>query len=181
MGRHHGVGRRLRELRAHVIAYADGQAYAAPIWRHTILQRQSERRTMPEVIRVPDHVAAYGDMNNTNWAINHGATYETDQAQYGVPEKWAYISPAGYGDCEDYALTKLRRLRALGWPLGSLDLAICTAADGSGHCVVVAHLVSGDYILDCNSDAVMPWKTVPYAWVMSTIGTDLLNWVQITA
>lgn len=138
---------------------------------------------MPQqaIVRVPYSTAAWADLLNTTWAMNHGAKYETDLAHWGVPEFWSYIAPDGFADCEDYALSKLRRLRQLGWPLGSLDLGICYAPDGSGHCVVIAHMDKGDYVLDIGSDAVTLYQQTPYRWLMVTQGTDLFNWVKVVA
>ncbi len=52
---------------------------------------------------------------DVQWAGNGRVRAADDIDQYGSREFWAYPQ-AGYGDCEDFALEKRRRLIALGWP-----------------------------------------------------------------
>lgn len=76
-----------------------------------------------------------------------GFTYETDQEQYGVEEKWVMPSSQSLtmvGDCEDFALACRKLCRAENI---QTRLVVCTV-DGVGHCVLEA---SG-WILDCNYD-----------------------------
>ena len=46
-----------------------------------------------------------------------------DQRHYGRAEYWN-IPTDGYGDCEDYALTKRRDLIAAGFPAQALRIAV---------------------------------------------------------
>jgi predicted transglutaminase-like cysteine proteinase len=45
-----------------------------------------------------------------NKFVNASMTYEGDYAHYGDDEKWVMSPADGKGDCEDYALTKLRMI-----------------------------------------------------------------------
>lgn len=135
----------------------------------------------PQIERVPYTFADFQQLVDVNFAVNQGTRYETDLAQYGVPEFWAPISAKGFGDCEDYCLTKMARLRALGWPQASLDIAVCYDAAGAGHAVLIAHLDRGDWVLDNNRDDPMPWKTAPYKWLEVSVGGSFETWDKIEA
>jgi predicted transglutaminase-like cysteine proteinase len=68
--------------------------------------------------------ALIGEINR---AVNLAIIATSDQAQYGVEDKWA--SPlmtftSGRGDCEDYALAKYAALRAAGFADADLRLLI---------------------------------------------------------
>jgi predicted transglutaminase-like cysteine proteinase len=66
-------------------------------------------------------------------------TYKTDQAQYGIEEKWVMPdidydgTQAFIGDCEDFSLAARKLVREKG--LRS-RLVYCTVEDGSGHMVL---------------------------------------------
>lgn len=136
---------------------------------------------MPEVVRQPCTEARLTELGAVNWAVNHGATYLTDQEQYGVPEFWAPISAKGYGDCEDYCLTKMARLRASGWPQGALDIAVCYDSAGAGHALLIVHTDKGDWVMDNNQDEVVPWKQAPYKWLEMSVGGSFETWDKIDA
>lgn len=51
-----------------------------------------------------------------NWLVNHSIKPMEDQEQYGRPEVWVMNPVSGYGDCEDYALTKLQMLSDADYP-----------------------------------------------------------------
>lgn len=113
--------------------------------------------------------------------INANVKYVTDEELYGVMERWEY--PKGKGDCEDYALAKMKLLRDYGWPRASMDIAICRTETGGLHAVMVSHTDRGDYILDNRQTAVWPWKSLPYKWVEMSVGGLFTegNWRAIDA
>lgn len=55
-----------------------------------------------------------------NRQINRSIVRMSDQAQYGVAEKWVVAPASGRGDCEDYALTKLWALIQMGEPAANM-------------------------------------------------------------
>lgn len=65
------------------------------------------------------------DLTDINMRINEDSTYVSDPAQYGKLDQWADIRTTKQGDCEDYAIGKLRALLAIGWPISALRLATC--------------------------------------------------------
>lgn len=135
-----------------------------------------------EIVRYPYNKTAWAQLQTVNFTLNHAKQYVTDLEQFGKVEFWEYIS-GKYGDCEDFALTKMRMLRALGWPLGSLDIGICRDHDGNGHAILIAHLDTGDFIADNNSDHILPWKSAPYSWVEMSVGGSFLpgDWRKVGA
>ncbi len=112
-------------------------------------------------------------------SVNHNVVYVPDGKQYGVEEWWALPGKPGRGDCEDYVLEKMGRLRDLGWAKNQLDMGICRDRQGQGHAVLIAHTDEGDYILDNQTDAVLLWDQVPYKWIEMSVGGSFLHWVTI--
>ena len=112
-----------------------------------------------------------------NLAVNAETAYRSDPELYGRPEFWT--EAAGAGDCEDYALAKRQRLRALGWPEESLRLAVCTYK-GAGHAVLTVDTDAGTWVLDNRYPDPQPWTLLPYAWVKRQARTGA-GWVEIAA
>lgn len=87
--------------------------------------------------------------------------YRSDPERYGKKEFWEVADSLG-GDCEDYALAKLRLLLSLGFPIKALRLATCTIGFSSkyreGHAVLVVDCPGEYYVLDNRFKKVM---TVP--------------------
>jgi predicted transglutaminase-like cysteine proteinase len=74
--------------------------------------------------------------------------YVGDAEKYRLPDFWTSIEDAGAGDCDDYAIGKLRRLAALGWPIEALHLACCYVETNEYHAVLVVETPQGSYMLD---------------------------------
>ena len=92
----------------------------------------------------------------TNQEVN-SYPYKTDMSFYHSPDFWAYIGPTG-GDCEDYVLTKRKKLIEQG--ISPIDLipAIGTVASGEGHCVLMINTDRGGYVLDIGTSRILPWR-----------------------
>lgn len=102
-------------------------------------------------------------------------TYETDQDQYGTPEKWVMPSVGGSaitGDCEDFALACRQLCREANIPT---RLVVCLVA-GEGHCV----LESSGWILDNNYDRVVSRDELSYEWVAISGFNPRDDWKLIT-
>lgn len=63
------------------------------------------------------------DLDDVNAEVN-ALPYVADAKRYGQADFWARVDKDG-GDCEDFALGKLNRLRECQWPIESLRLACC--------------------------------------------------------
>jgi predicted transglutaminase-like cysteine proteinase len=83
------------------------------------------------------------------------------------------------GDCEDYALTKRRRLIELGWSPNALRMAIAYTPDNSGHAVLVVSTTKGDFVLDNRINSVRNWRDTDLRWVMIQSPNNPLSWNQI--
>jgi len=119
------------------------------------------------------------DLAAVNRQINADVRYRSDLDLYGRPEWWAVAE--GAGDCEDYALSKYRALRALGWPQDALDFAICWTERGAYHAVLLAHLGGETWVLDNRRAWPTPWRDMPYRWDRRTVGGSLRHWHAIAA
>lgn len=82
----------------------------------------------------------------------------TDEVQYGVVENWSFAE-TGKGDCEDYVLEKRRELIRRGWPMSSLLITVVIDKEGGGHAVLTVVTDRGEFILDNQTDAVLPWSS----------------------
>jgi len=116
-------------------------------------------------------------LNQINQAVNREVKKASDLDLYGMPEYWSLprlIDGKLYGDCEDYALEKRRRLIAAGVPESALSLAVAVTARGEGHAVLMISLKSGDVVLDNLTPWATPWEDLNYHWVQRQVpGTAL--------
>lgn len=88
-------------------------------------------------------------MARVNLAVNE-LPYVADAEQYKRDDFWTSIEDQGSGDCEDYAIAKLRTLLGLGWPLEALRLACCYTEGNEYHAVLVVDTPAKNisYMLD---------------------------------
>lgn len=107
-----------------------------------------------------------------NAAVNAAIRYRPDRPQPfevrpvpgGPPHtimlcEWT-VEPA-IGDCEDYAVTKLARLLAAGFPRSALRLVIARiAASGTYHAVLAVETDRGTLILDNRHDEIRRWDRI---------------------
>ena len=73
--------------------------------------------------------------------------YVVDAVRYKQPDFWAQLNSEG-GDCEDYAIAKLRALVGLGWPIEALHLACCSTELQEYHAVLIVETPEGTIMLD---------------------------------
>lgn len=93
-------------------------------------------------------------LDHVNAAVNK-LPYKSDLEQYGEIEYWESIDDHGAGDCEDYAIAKLRRLYALGYPIAALRLATLRMpygvnSDSGNHAVLISETPKGGWVLGNN-------------------------------
>ncbi|HVV27297.1 MAG TPA: transglutaminase-like cysteine peptidase [Rhizomicrobium sp.] len=111
--------------------------------------------------------------------INAQIAFAPDIETYGQEEYWAVGETKG--DCEDYALAKLKLLRRMGWPKGALDLAI-GAYKGEWHTVLIVHTDQGDIALDNSRPRPINWRMLSgYDWLMTSVGGSFRTWRKIDA
>jgi predicted transglutaminase-like cysteine proteinase len=91
--------------------------------------------------------------------------YAPDPAKYDRDDWWEdALDESNQGDCEDYAIAKLRKLLAGDWPRGDLKLGLCYVETGEYHCVLVATCAGEDWVLDNRVPHITRWQDVPYRW-----------------
>lgn len=93
-----------------------------------------------------------------NRHVNRTILPVNDAANSGLGSSDDWELAPKKGDCEDFAITKRHRLIAMGWPVGSLRLAVTTTAWGEGHAVLLVHTSRGDLVLDNRSNAIKPFQ-----------------------
>jgi predicted transglutaminase-like cysteine proteinase len=121
--------------------------------------------------QVLDHINT-----DVNWAIRP----EDDEAHYGRPEYWT-IPSDGFGDCEDYALTKRRALLEAGFPLRALRIAIVISAQSGRHAVLTLVSDRGEFVLDNLTDEIRERRQTAYLWIERQDGANPRAWVALEA
>ena len=113
-----------------------------------------------------------------NHHVNDSIWPESDEKHYGRAEYWT-IPTDGYGDCEDYALTKKRDLMTAGLPESALRLAIAYTPSEARHAVLTVATDHGDYVLDNLRNDIVTWNKTGYAWVERQNPVQPLGWLTI--
>ncbi len=107
-------------------------------------------------------------LNDINRRVNREVQKADDFDLYGMIEYWSLprvINGKMYGDCEDYALEKRRRLIEAGVPAAALSMAVAVTARGESHAVLVVAMEQGDWVLDNLTPWATPWSELNYRWV----------------
>ena len=98
----------------------------------------------------------------TNSSVNSEISLRSDRDEYQREEFWTYPSN-GFGDCEDIALEKRRRLVKIGLPRGPLRLAIVHHKRNlAAHAVLTVETCQGTFVMDSTHDQILLWYTTPY-------------------
>lgn len=121
-------------------------------------------------------------VNGLNQDVNREVRKASDFDLYGLLEFWSLprkIDGKMYGDCEDYALEKRRRLIAKGVPAEALSMAVAVTARGETHAVLVVSFESGDWVLDNLTPWATPWNELNYQWVERQVAGSS-EWKKIT-
>jgi len=115
----------------------------------------------------------WGDLKRINNEVNNDINYKTDLQLYERKDYWTIVKGKGRGDCDDYAITKIKRLvNETKWYRKNLGIGICYTEDkmgrpgkGGGHAVAIARTDRGDFVLDNRYPKVMPYRDLPYKWI----------------
>jgi len=140
-------------------------------------------------IRDADQCTASGDqaivqLDKANWflitavnrAVNTAIWPEDDERHYGKAEYWT-IPTDGYGDCEDYALTKRKDLISAGLPERALRIAVVLTGRNNLHAVLTVATNEGDYVLDSETDEILPWYKTGFEWLSRQDSGGAMGWV----
>jgi predicted transglutaminase-like cysteine proteinase len=118
------------------------------------------------------------ELQEINQTINLAIKPMDDQRHYGRAEYWN-IPSDGFGDCEDYALTKRRDLIAAGLPAQALRMAVVVTAEGEGHAVLTVVTDHGDYVLDNLTNTIRSWDETGYRWIERQDPNNAWGWVSL--
>lgn len=113
-----------------------------------------------------------------NNAVNASVEPRTDMEMWGREEVWSYPD-SGFGDCEDYALEKRRRLIQAGVPAGSLLLTVARQPNGDGHAVLTVRTTLGEFVLDNLEPRVLAWTDTEYTYLKRQSTQNSGVWVTI--
>ena len=118
------------------------------------------------------------DLVRVNNRVNETIKPMTDLDHYGVVEKWAYPDD-GYGDCEDYVLLKRRILIDAGWPREALLITVVRDGKGEGHAVLTVKTDRGEFILDNQNPAIVPWYESGYRFTKRQSQSNPNVWISL--
>ncbi|MBY4592984.1 MULTISPECIES: transglutaminase-like cysteine peptidase [Rhizobium] len=83
---------------------------------------------------------------------------------------------AGRGDCEDYALQKMKDLIEAGFPSNRLALSVVIGPHDQNHVVLIARTDGGDFVLDNLTSAVRPWRMTGYTFLATQDFQSRTGW-----
>ena len=157
-----------------------GEVTRAPIgWVEFCVEYDPECKTTSSVARdIVLSAAAWKDLQRVNLWVNTNVKPMTDMDHWGVVERWNYPDD-GYGDCEDYVLQKRRMLIKAGWPREALLITVVRDRNGDGHAVLTVKTDKGEFILDNQSDEILPWTDTGYRFVKRQSQSDPNVWVSL--
>ena len=152
----------------------------APIgWIGFCASNPGECATIPslprDVVLTPK---AIEDLVSINRYVNEFIKPMSDFDHWGTMEKWSYPDD-GYGDCEDYVLLKRRLLMRAGWPREALLITVVHDLRDGGHAVLTVKTDRGEYILDNQEAAILPWFKTGYRFLKRQSQSDPNVWVSV--
>jgi len=130
----------------------------------------------PSVVKLSS--AQWLQLQETNEAVNHAIQPMDDLRHYGRVEYWN-IPTDGFGDCEDYALTKRRDLIAAGLPAQALRIAVVLTERNESHAILTVATDHGDYVLDNLTNAIQSWDRTDYRWIERQDPNKAWGWVSL--
>lgn len=110
-----------------------------------------------------------------NLDVNREIKPRSDLLNYGKQEYWT-LPTNGYGDCEDYALLKMKRLIEAGIAPSRLFFATVVANSSEVHTVLVLRAPSGDYILDNLTNRMHTWRGSRYTFLKKQNANNPGRW-----
>jgi predicted transglutaminase-like cysteine proteinase len=181
------AGERVASLGTSALSHVEHSNFAsaggvtrAPIgWTEFCIEYKPECDTKPSQPRdIVLTERAWADLVKVNDWVNRTIKPMTDLEHWGVVERWNYPDD-GYGDCEDYVLLKRRMLIQAGWPREALLITVVRDKKGDGHAVLTVKTDRGEYILDNQEDAIVPWYRTGYRFVKRQSQSDPNSWIAL--
>jgi predicted transglutaminase-like cysteine proteinase len=111
-------------------------------------------------------IANWRLLNKINRAVNADICFMPDPEEYGFEDYWT-LPVDGYGDCEDFALEKRRRLAEAGLPRAAMRMAIVQhQLRLFSHAVLTVNTTRGGLVLDDLADGLICWNDAPFNYEM---------------
>ncbi len=120
----------------------------------------------------------WAKLRKVNDLVNTTVQPQSDEQHFGRGEYWTIVTD-GFGDCEDYALTKRKHLIEQGVPIRSLRVAIARTPTSTRHVVLTVATDKGDYVLDNIQSAILPWAQTGYVWLSRQGPRGGWDWVAL--
>jgi predicted transglutaminase-like cysteine proteinase len=117
-------------------------------------------------------------LQQVNRYVNSTVKPVEDRVSSGQSDSWT-LPVNNKGDCEDYALMKMKTLLDIGFPASKLALSVVLDRHGENHLVLLARLNAGDYVLDNLAYNVKPWQRTGYTFLASQNFKRKSSW-QVT-
>jgi len=149
-----------------------------PAWTDFCRRRPSECTINPAEPKVIALTPAVWQMLATvNREVNRRIKPITDLKHWGVVDRWDFPDD-GWGDCEDYQLLKRKLLADRGLPRRAMRMTVAQDGKGEGHAVLMVRTDRGDFILDNQRAAILPWTRTGYVFVKRE-GQTSRAWVSL--
>ncbi|MBM0207085.1 transglutaminase-like cysteine peptidase [Micromonospora sp. STR1s_5] len=116
-------------------------------------------------------------IKSINLRVNETIEQVTDQVHWGVNDRWDYPDD-GKGDCEDIQLLKRKLLAAAGLPRRAMRMTVVIDSKDAGHAVLTVRTDRGDFILDNETDSVLPWDKTGYEFIKRE-GAEGMAWIAL--
>jgi predicted transglutaminase-like cysteine proteinase len=114
------------------------------------------------------------ELRRVNTQVNRAIEPSSD-----IPGEDSWEADVSSGDCEDYVLTKRKRLIELGWSASALRIAVTYTPTNSGHAVLVVSTSRGDLVLDNRHNSVLDWRDTDLRWQKIQSPDNPLSWNEI--
>lgn len=122
--------------------------------------------------------ATWQILQRVNASVNDAIWPEEDERHYGRAEFWT-IPTDGYGDCEDYALTKRKALIDAGLSAAALRIAVVVTPHDARHAVLTVSTDRGDFVLDNLRNDVVAWNATGFTWIERQDPNRAMGWVSL--
>jgi predicted transglutaminase-like cysteine proteinase len=133
-------------------------------WRRVSASFSSAVPISHQLLPAVQGESALAKLELVNGWVNHRIQFTSDFQTSGQADRWSGAAETlsrGQGDCEDYAITKLQLLRALGF--SDRDLYLSVVRDlvrRADHAVLVVRVEGRFVVLDNNVDRVLDTSEV---------------------
>jgi predicted transglutaminase-like cysteine proteinase len=112
-----------------------------------------------------------------NADVNSHMKPRADSRSVSFGDTWTI--GGSYGDCEDYALTKMNALIQRGLPAAAMRIAVVKTHAGEPHALLVARTLQGDVVLDNINHKIVAWDKANYQWLMIQSSQNLRQWRKV--